>query len=160
MSRGFDRDGLASSFCSYSTSGVLGLSHPHLPDLHIRLETPFGRHFIHTEISSLLSRLADQFPIFDVQDLRSEGGLMPIHDVSVVAKRGDIAAAHKTLPLCSLNLLLCFDFSCFLERRAVFGTCFFWFLISLECFQLARGASLLWSIDSHPERAGTLLQAF
>jgi hypothetical protein len=43
--------------------------------------------FIHTEISSLLSRLADQFMI---QDLRSERGLMPIHDTELHAEKTSV----------------------------------------------------------------------
>jgi hypothetical protein len=52
--------------------------------------------FIHAEISSLLSRLADQFMI---QDLRSERGLMPIHDTELHAEKTSVCGPY--FPLCS-----------------------------------------------------------
>jgi hypothetical protein len=81
-------------FLCFSTSGVWVFSHRSSPHLASDWNT-IWEIFHSPETSSLLMRLADQFC---VQDLRSERGLMPIHDVGFVQED-----TRSSLPLCCLS---------------------------------------------------------
>lgn len=119
---GIDGCGLASSF-GFTLHPAFGYLLIHSSQILTSDWKPFGRHFIDTEILHFFRGWpTDRY--FDAQDLRSEGGLMPIHDVSIVAGEEDIAAAHKTPPpLCSLSLFFAW-ISVLLARRAVLEPCF------------------------------------
>lgn len=121
------------------TSGVFGSFLVYkLPD-HASDWKPFGRFFIQTETSSLLSRLADQFM---TQDLRGERGLIPIHDARRCAGKIYLCCPYfpsaLQVPLffaCAIFSVLTIPLDCwigFLDYLGRFlSICIFWIVFNL-----------------------------